>query len=93
MAEKIYWIRSIEHHRVVDKTTKRDNGHLDTVCVGEAGLEEFAKTHNIANVERDASGHIVRCTQKEHSMSGGFEGCFFEFIPEEAEVMRPVAVR
>jgi hypothetical protein len=87
MAEKIYRIRSIEHHRVVNETTKTDNGYLAEVCVGEAGLEKFAKTHNIADVKRNKSGHIVRCTQKEHSMNGGFEGCFFEFVPEEAEVL------
>lgn len=87
MAEKIYRIRSIEHYRVVDTIRKTDNGYLKEVCVGESGLELFAKTHNITNVERDASGHIVRCTQKECLMSGGFEGCFFEFIPEEAEVL------
>ena len=85
--EKIYRIKSIEHDRVMNKTTILDNGYLEEICVGEAGLEAFAKTHNIANIERDESGHIVRCTQEEYTMSGGFEGCFFEFIPEEAEVL------
>lgn len=87
MADKIYRIKSIEHHRVMDEKTKTDNGYLKEVCIGEAGLEAFSKTHNIANVERDETGHIVRCTQNEYTMSGGFEGCFFEFISEEAEVL------
>lgn len=87
MADKIYRIRSIEHRRVMDEKTETDNGYLEEVCIGETGLEAFSKTHNIANVERDETGHIVCCTQNEHTMSGGFEGCFFEFIPEEAEVL------
>jgi hypothetical protein len=87
MTEKIYRIKSIEHHRIVDKTTQTDNGYLKEVYIGEAGLEAFAKTHNTANIERNETGHIVRCTQKEYTMNGGFEGCFFEFIPEEAEVL------
>lgn len=87
MTEKIYRIKSIEHYRVMDKTTKSDNGYLKEICVGEAGLEAFAKTHDIVNVERNEAGHIVSCSQKEYTMSGGFEGCFFEFIPEEAEVL------
>lgn len=84
MTEKIYRIKSIEHHRVMDKTTQTDNGYLKEVCIGETGLEAFAKTHNIANIERNETGHITRCTQKEYTMNGGFEGRFFEFIPEEA---------
>lgn len=87
MTEKIYRIRSVEHHRIVDKTTQTDNGYLKEVCIGKAGLEAFAKKHNITNVEKDETGHIVRCTQKEYTMNGGFEGRFFEFIPEEAEVL------
>ena len=50
--EKIYRIKSIEHDRVMNKTTISDNGYLEEICVGEAGLETFAKTHDIANIEK-----------------------------------------
>ncbi len=86
--EKIYKIRSIEHSRTMGKVTLHDNGYMKEVCIGEAGLEAFSKTHNIATVKRDENGHIVSFAQKEYVMSGGFEGCLFEFIPEEAIILR-----
>ena len=88
MDEKIYRIATFEHRRTCQDTQVIPNGYAKEVCVGESGLEAFSKTHNIANVERDDTGHIVRCTQKEYVMDGGFSGCFFEFVPEEATVLR-----
>ncbi len=88
ITEKIYKIKSIEHSRIMNEVTLHDNGYMQEVCIGEAGLEAFSKTHDIAIVKRDENSHIVSFAQKEYTMSGGFEGCFFEFIPEEAIVLR-----
>ncbi len=82
MVEKIYRIKVIEHHRVMDKETQTVIGYLREVCVGEAGLEAFVKRHDNAIVEAN-EGHIVRCIQNERISRGGLKGWFLEFIPEE----------
>lgn len=84
-----YRIRTFMHSRIVDETKITDEGYVDEIITGEEGLEEFAKTRNISIVERDDNGHIIRCSQKEHTASGGFEGCFFEFVPEKVSSYNP----
>lgn len=84
-----YRIRTFMHSRIVDETKITDEGYVDEIITGEEGLEEFAKTRNISIVERDDNGHIIRCSQKEHTASGGFEGCFFEFVPEKIPSYNP----
>ena len=78
-----YRIRKFMHSRTLNETKITDEGYVDEIITGEEGLEEFAKTRNISIIKRDNNGHIFCCVQKEHTMSGGFEGCFFEFVPEE----------
>ena len=80
---KIYRIKAVENYRVMSNVKTTSRGYTKDVCIGEKGLEEFAKTNNIAEVRRDSNGHIISYAQKEHIMNGGFEGCFFEFFVEE----------